>query len=163
MHLPTGPPLAMVQTPTSSSQHSAFAPSQDQLGGTMRQQSQLSSPSSSSSLTPVSHSLTDLQGNLDPGAEPTSGPRGADSGQGQGQGGTLVAAVAGQSVLMTSGGGGEGRHQLQQPPEATPPEEQELSPQVSFYLLFIGFLTLVSPGNFCPRFVHDCILLKTMQ
>ena len=155
----------MVQTPTSTSQDSTVTPpqGQGQQGDTMRQQSQLLSLSSSSSSTPVLLGLTDLQGNLDPGAEPTSGLRGADSGQGQGQGGTLVAAVAGQSVLMTSGGGGEGRHQLQQPPEATPPEEQELSPQVSFYLFFIGFLTLVSPGNFCPRFVHDCILLKTMQ
>ena len=152
----------MVQTPTSTSQDSTVTPpqGQGQQGDTMRQQSQLLSLSSSSSSTPVLLGLTDLQGNLDPGAEVSSAQQGAGSGQGQGQGGILVAADAGQSVLMISGGGGEGRRQLQQPPEATPPQEQELSLQVSFYLLFIAFTTFVSPGDFCPKFAHYCVRFK---
>ncbi|KAK7115205.1 hypothetical protein V1264_001125 [Littorina saxatilis] len=102
--LAAGPP-AVTSASTPSNQDYVLLPPQGQgqgqaapQGGATRQQSQLSAQSSSSSLAATSFGLPDFRGNLDPGTGPTSGQRG------QGQGGTLVAEVAGQTGEEAQGG-----------------------------------------------------------
>ena len=141
MHFPIGPPQAMVQTATASSHDMPLArhQGQGQPGGASRQQSKLSTASSSSSLIPGLLGLADPQGHPDPGVELTLGQQGGDLRHGQeGQGGTLAAAVAGQSLLVASGGGGEGKQQLQQPLEVISHQEEEVTPQASFN--FFGYV-----------------------
>ena len=143
MHFPIGPHPAMVQTATASSHDMPLASpqGQGQPGGASRQQSKLSTASSSGSLAPGSLGLADPRGHPDPGADLTLGQEGEDLRHGQeGQGGTLVAAVAGQSVLVASGGGGEERQQLQEPPEVISHQEEEVTPQASYKFFCYVFL-----------------------
>ena len=150
MHFPIGPHPAVVQTATASSHDMPLASPQGQgpPGGASRQQSKLSTASSSGSLAPGSLGLAD------PRADLTLGQEGEDLRHGQeGQGGTLVAAVAGQSVLAASGGGGEERQQLQEPTELISHQEEEVTPQVSFnFLLCISLFFICHPSlPLCPE------------
>ena len=113
MYFPVGP-NAQGQTVPSSNQLLRQGQGQGQgQGGAERQQSHISAASSSSSLASTSFGLSavrsgaDLRaGNFDPVAAPPSAQRVIEGRQGEGQGGTLVAAAgeASQTVLTAEGG-----------------------------------------------------------